>query len=187
MTEKMAEFLLDEIIDTLYIETKANKLPEGILHGFLESCIEITVDEYSDKSIIILNDKPKSIKPANISIDIKKAFEIIFEIVLTSAIPVDKLDAVKMILLVTLKAWQLSTKTISDQMADVVLILHNLNAYQREISIEYLTNYINQNSLLSDIVYTQDVDGILDQLSNYKIIDINNGKIRLKEKILYSK
>jgi len=187
MTENMAEFLLEEIIVTLEKETNNNHLPENIQYKFLENCINITVDEYGKKSIMVLNEQPISIKFENISIDIKQAIEIIAEIALTSAIPVNHLDAVKMILLIVLKTWQLSTKSISRQMADTVLILHNLNAYQHEISIEYLKSYIKQNSFLTDVEHLQNIEFILNDLYNYKIVDINNGKITLKEKVVYSK
>ena len=72
-------------------------------------------------------------------------------------------------------------------MADVVLILNNLNAYQREIPIEYLKDYVNQHSLLPESERSDTVDAILNELHAYKIIDINEGKVRLKEKIAYTK
>lgn len=187
MTKNMAERLLEEFITTMEIETQNNNLSYALEEEILDQCIDITVDEFGEKSIMVLNETPMSIKPANISIDLKQAIEIVMEFALTSAIPTDKLSAVKMILLVILKAWQLSRKSISKQMADVVLILNNLNAYQREISTEYLKYYVEQHSLLPKSERSDTVDAILDELYDYKIIDINEGKVRLKEKILYSK
>ena len=187
MTKNMAERLLDEFIIAMETETQNSNLPVDIEEAILDKCIAITVDECDEKSIMVLDEKPKSIKLANISIDLKQAIEIVFEIALTSAIPTDKLSAVKMVLLVVLKAWQLSRKSISKQMADIVLILNNLNAYHREIPIEYLKDYVNQHSLLPESERSDTVDAILNELHAYKIIDINEGRVRLKEKIVYSK
>ena len=187
MTKNMAERLLEEFIITMEIETQSCNLPYDIEEEILDKCIDITVDELGERSIVILNEKPTSIKLANISIDLKQAIEIVVEVTLTSAIPTDKLSAIKMILLVILKAWQLSKKSISKQMADIVLILNDLNAYQREIPIEQLKDYVNQYSLLPRAECSNAVEDILNDLNSYKIIDINEGKVRLKEKILYSK
>lgn len=185
MTKKMAEELLEEIITTMETETQSNSIPSNIEEYILGECIDITVDELEEESIMILGRKPETIKMANISMDIRKAIEIVLEVALTSAIPTNKLVAVKMILLVVLKILQLSRQSISDQMADVVLILDRLNAYRDAISIEYLKNYIVGHSLLPNSEHSDEIEDILDKLYNYKIIDINNDKVILKEKILF--
>ncbi len=187
MTKNMAERLLEEFIITMETETQNNNLPCDIEEEILDRCIDITVDELSERSIMILDEKPKSIKLANITIDLKQAIEIVIEVALTSAVPTDKLSAVKMILLVVLKAWQLSNKSISRQMADVVLILNDLNAYQRDIPIEYLKDYVNKYSLLPESKCSDTVDDILNELYDYRIIHMDEGKVRLKEKIAYAK
>ncbi len=186
MTKKMAKELLEEIITIMENETQSNDIPNDIEENILEKCIDITVDELEEEAIMVLGKKPETIKLSNISIDIRKAIEIVLEIALTSAIPTDKLSAVKMILLVVLKTLQLSRQSISKQMADVVLMLNNLNAYQHAISIEYLKDYISQHSLLPESECSDGIEDILDELYNYKIIDLVNGQIILKEKILYS-
>lgn len=185
MTKKKAEELLEEIIMIMETETQINGIPDIIEENILEECIDITVDELEEESIMILGKKPETIKMANVSMDIRKAIEIVLEVALTSAIPTDKLVAVKMILLVVLKILQLSRQSISEQMADVVLILDRLNAYRDAISIEYLKKYIAGNSLLPKSEYLDEIEDILDKLYNYKIIDINDDKVILKEKILF--
>ncbi len=187
MTNNMAECLFRKIIITLDDETSKNNIPAQIQDRVLEECISIIVDEYGEKSLLFLDKKPVSVKLPNVTIDLRKALVIIGEMVLASSLPETEFDAVKMVLLVILKVWQLSHQYISEQMVDTVLQLHKLNAYNVWIEIDEFKKHIEKNSKLQHDSEPYDVDGSLNELYSLKIIDIVDNKVQLKEKIAYSK
>lgn len=185
MTREEAEELLKIAIITLNNETEKNNLPATIADEFLTNCLQIDADNYSERQFMTINGTSRSFKLSNISIDLKRAIEIAIELMLSSTIPNGSLAAVQMILLVIFKIAQLSEKKIDRDEAEVVIALHQLNAYKNSVSTEKLCSYMVQGDLNDSQKDMNKINEILDALSDYRIIDITEDKIQLKEKVLY--
>lgn len=165
--------------------SKYNAIPEYVdeqyVENFIDKYVYFLMDDDSKDFIIInlKNDSTLSFKLSNIIIEFKGMIKAMIEFGLTSAIPADNCEEIKIILYIIYKIFDLSLLQISKNDVMILRYLHTSNAYEIEVKESDLIDYFSINNFLNKM----EVHTSINNLIKIKCIDILNEKIRLKEKI----
>ncbi|MDR1149888.1 MAG: hypothetical protein LBK66_14795 [Spirochaetaceae bacterium] len=182
MNEENILGFISEIVDELIVEDKTNGiLDRASISCLLDSYVCFIADD-SKRDFVLVNRKngtAKSFKLTNIIVNFRDMLDMLIDITLTSAIPSSTVQAVKFILFLTYKVLGLSTENISESATQVLLFLHQNNAYSRAIQEdEVFKHFDSQGSIKMDAINIAIKD-----LLKIRCIDIVQGKIVLLEKI----
>jgi len=155
------------------------------INSLLDSHVCFVADD-SKNDFVLLNIKnktAKSFKLTNIIINFRGILDLLIEIALASAIPSSTAQAAKFALFMTYKILGLSTDNLSECAAQVLLFLHQNNAYIKYIrEDEVLKHFDSQGNIERNVVYTS-----INDLLKIRCIDMVQGKITLLEKIYLKK
>ena len=184
MTKNDAEDLLKEIVSIVNESVGSKFVSREFADLLLEECLRIKVDDFGIMELMIMNKSTYSIKPANIIIDLKKAIEMSIELFLTVAIPDSIINSIQLILLITYRVVNLMKIELSSEMAEIVYVLHKLNAYEIAIPILNLHKEVEKDNDYNRI-HIDELNGILDKLKSNGIIDIIEDRVFLRERLLY--
>jgi hypothetical protein len=179
----------EDIVD--FISEITDELTEtDILNGYLDRtsvndlinthiCF-IADENKSDFVFMSLKNKTtKSFKLTNIIVNFKSMLNALLEIVLAANLPISSIEVIKFILFLIYKIFGLSTKSLSESAAQVILFLHQRNTYINYISEdEVIEQLIKQSSLTEETTRNA-----ISELFKLRCIDIVNGNIILLEKI----
>lgn len=185
MTKNDAEELLKEIVSVVNESIDSKFVSREFADLLLEECLRIKVDDFRTMEFMIRNKSTCSIKPANIIIDLKKAIGMSIELFLTSAIPDSIINSIQLILLIAYKAVNLMKIELTSEMAEIVYVLHKLNAYEIAIPISNLHKEVEKDNCYNEVIHIDELNGILDKLKSNGIIDIIEDRVFLKERLFY--
>ena len=182
MNEEEIINYISEITDDLIDEDLMKGMSvRALVDSLIDSHVCFVADD-SKKDFVLMglkNGTAKSIKLTNIIINFKDMLDVLIGIVLSSAIPSSTIQAAKLALFLVYKVLGLSTKNISGSAAQVLLFLHQNNAYSKHIcEDEVLRHFDSQGSINRDAV-----NAAINDLLKIRCIDMVEGRIFLLEKI----
>lgn len=182
MDDKNIDEILERVIVTLHDESVSNNIDNRIQNVFLKDCFYVERNTSERKNLLFLSKNSCSVKMSNISIDLKKAIETTIEVYLTSEVSDNIVNTIKMFILVIVKILNLSTTKIDKKQANIIRKLHLANAYEIPIQISKLKEVVDEdiNSEMCD----RNIDRLLDELCQLKIIDIIDEQVILQEKVI---
>ncbi len=182
MDDKNIDEILEKVIVTLHDESVSNNIDNRIQDVFLKDCFYVERNTSERKNLLFLSKNSCSVKMSNISIDLKKAIETVIEVYLTSEVSNNIVSAIKMFILVIVKILNLSTTKVDKEQANIIRKLHLANAYEFPIQIQKLKELVNED--INNEMSYRNIDRILDELCQLKIIDIIDEQVILKEKVV---
>jgi hypothetical protein len=156
-------------------------LDKDSINRLIDTHVCFIADETKRDFVLISlkNVTAKSFKLTNIIFNFKDMLDTLLEIALVSSIPTSSVQAARFVLLLSYKVFCLSTKSLFEATAQVLLFLHQNNAYLHPISEDRIINYFSSLSLL-----TKDaVNTAVNDLLKLRCIDMVQGEITLLEKI----
>lgn len=174
------------ILKTELYEISGKRFTNDQLTGFIDKYILFEPMKNDEVQMIFLDrseGQAKSYKIGNIKINLKKCLIDIFELPMMLK-EVDTNTKIQNILIV-LKTIQLLVNavgvSIDTEHGYILGLLHNMNAEKYEVSIDRICEEVYKNK--DNDMDSHRINGILDDLSNIKCIEILNGKVKVKERI----
>lgn len=146
-----------------------------VLYNKFTDFIEIEFVDEKEKNLILFK---HSIKLANINFNFKEAVAFINSNALALGMSWESLSPWKIVLLIICDFFELASKMIiklDDNMIEIVKFL-DLNKKIKPVCKNEVYDYLNNCS-------HQDIDDSLSKLAKIKVIEIDNDKILLKEKV----
>ena len=164
----------------------------ALKHDMAETVGDYLVDNFitvipedARKGMIFLGENSASYKAGNVKIDLKKALITGLEYVASVNKPENIFNYVQMIIVSVLFVVKSVKQEIGKLEAQVVYFLHERGAYEVGIGEEEficaMQRWYQQKE--GEILEREDVDAALKFLYGVKIVDFDNGKICLKEKV----
>ena len=164
----------------------------ALQYGMTETVGDYLVDNFitvipedARKGMIFLGENSASYKAGNVKIDLKKALVAGLEYVASVNKPESIFNYVQMIIVSVLFVVKSIKQEIGKLETQVVYFLHERDAYEVGIEEEEficaMQKWYQQKE--GEILERGDVDAALKFLYGVKIVDFDNGKICLKEKI----
>ena len=177
MNDKILE-IESELESILHQEIQRNNLDLPAVESLLNENIILQILTTNVKDLIVLSENNnKSMKPYNIIVNIKKSIDSVIELLLSFSLSDCLPNIILCLLNFIYRLIKLSTIQIDVAHANTILYLHNNNAFNCPIKEEIVYEYI---STITDILPAQ----IINDLDKLLIINIRNGEIALKEKVI---
>ena len=153
----------------------------AFVHTFVDNHVCFISDQSQNDFVLIKLEKgtAHSFKLTNVIIDFKGMINSLLELALTTSVPDSPSQALKTAIFVLYKILGLSSRKINDADTQVLMFLHESNAYGRGVPEEKVLNYFKTTDALTE----KDVNAAIDSLLQLKCIDMANGTINLLEKI----
>lgn len=182
MNRKQANELDDHIRKQLEEHSIQNKLNPQFGNIIMDRYLKI-IPNTTKRELIFLNGEPASYKPGNIKLDLRSGLIAVAEFVASLSKPTSIFEYVQLVILSALCIGMISKKELDHNSAIAVYVLHKQNAYKTGITLEQLKNEIERipdGSFLEDFEIEK-LDKVINNLLKWKIIDIEEGKLYLKE------
>lgn len=143
------------------------------------------IPEDARKGMVFLGENSASYKVGNVKIDLKKALVAGLEYVASVNKPESIFNYIQMIIVSALFVVKSVKQEIGKLEAQVVYFLHERGAYEVGIEEERFISAVQDwyQQKEGEILERGDVDAVLKFLYGVKIVDYDNGKICLKEKV----
>lgn len=143
------------------------------------------VPEDARKGMIFLREDSASYKAGNVKIDLKKALVAGLEYVAAVNKPESIFNYIQIIIVSVLFVVKSVKQEIGKLEAQVVYFLHEKGAYEVGIEEEEFISAMRKwyQQRKGEILERKDIDTALHSLYEVKIVDFDNGKIYLKEKV----
>lgn len=169
------------------IEEHAGKYEvDGILKKSITDEFVEFYPEDEIRELISLGVKSVSYKPGNVKIEFKRAILNGIEYVATVNRPESIFNYIQLLIITVLFIKSVTKIELSEVESHMVYWLHKENWYQDGIEEELLINnlqeYFKDNNIFQEVVDTKIVNAI-NHLYQINVIDINEGKVYLREKI----
>jgi len=179
--ENIVSFISEITDEMIAVDALSGEIARESIDGLINDHICFIADE--EKSDFVLmnlkSEKAKSFKLSNIIVNFKKLLDSLLEIALTSSLPSSRIQAIKYALYLVYKVFNMSTRELSDDAAQVLLFLHQHGAYNKYINEEDVINYFRQNNSIEK----EAVSSAIDSLLKLRCIDMAQGKITVLERL----
>lgn len=182
MDRKQATELDNRIRKYLQEYSIQNELNPEFVNTIVDRHLEIIPDT-AKRDLIFLDEKSASYKLGNIKLDIRSGLIAVAEFIASLSRPNSIFEYVQLILISALFVGMISEKELDHNSAIAVYVLHQQNAYKKGITLGQLKNEIER---ISDGYFLEDfeikkLDKVISNLLKWKIIDIEEEKLYLKE------
>lgn len=160
-------------------------LSNSDINQILDKYVTVQINTLPQFLFFIKNDEASSYKPYNIIINFKDALRVVFE-TLVAGFPEKPINIVLAVVGFICNLTKLSKINLDSSYANIILYLHENNAYNYPIKEESIYHFILGQKSDNIEAYHKMFDAI-SFLEKLKVIDIEEGMIRLKEKVFISK
>lgn len=173
-----------EIREHLKTYCISHKLSPEIGERIMDKYLEIIPDT-AKRDIIFLGEKSVSHKPGNIRFDFKSVMVAIAEFVASLNKPESIFEYIQLGIITIFCMEAITKKEISYNEAIIVYILHERNAYIIGLTQEQLVNEIRTLMDEDKIKHFdfEKLDNVIGNLLIWKVVDIEEDKIYLKEQV----
>ena len=175
----------------MFLEMQAIKLnlEKSVAYNLVDKYIEIYPSDTSIVGMIELKDKGSfSVKPGNILIDQRGLLKAIFELLFSFQIPQNTLNYIQLSLFTFIAIYESVKIDLDENESYIIAYLHSHNMYEYgdEEHIFY-TNFSDwYKRQTGDEISIKKLEKSLKNLLDLKSIEIENGEIKLKEKVWHN-
>ncbi len=165
-------------------ESKKYNLSSTDMKGILDNYFTVQINTLPQYLFVIKDKEATSYKPYNIIINFKGFLKSVFETLLTG-IPEKPLNIILTVIGFICNITKHSKIHLDSSYAALILYLHKKNAYEFPIAEENVYEIILSSK--SDDTQKLNPIHMVSYLQRLKIIEIEEGMIRLKEKVVIAK
>lgn len=185
MTKQEAIKFDDELKTKLMKVSTEFGMDEKTGADIVERYIMVIPDD-DRKGMIFLGNAAVSYKLGNVRLDLKKAIVAGLELVAAVNHPKNLFNYLQLVIVAALFVQKSTGRVIGKPEAYIVYFLHIKNSYKigmdEDLFVkEFLTWYQNYSG---QVVAEFEIETAINNLYNQKILDINSGKIYLKEQVI---
>lgn len=169
-----------------YISCLGNEMHvEGVFREYFSENGVVFIVESAISELVYNRKRPMSLKPGNVFVDMKKTLDAAVQIFAGIQKPEGIYGAIQMVLLVVLSIKDVMNVELPERSSEVLVVLNQNNGFVSWMEEEKLYNLVNEYDKLNNLAPMQEKDffAINDFLSRYGVIEINDNKILMKERI----
>lgn len=185
MTRQEALDYDDELKSRLALEAEILGLEESTGSSIVDNYIMVIPDD-ARKGMVFLGNEAISYKFGNISMDFKKAIAAGIELVASISRPESFFNYVQLLITGVLFIQKAAKQEIGKNEAYIVYYLHIRNGYatgiEEESFINDFSNWYKEKN--KNVLDPAEIGIAIENLSHWKIIAIDGGKIWLKETVM---
>jgi len=179
--KNIVDFISELTDDVLEVNTLNGSLDRESIDRLIDTHVCFIMDENTTDFVLVnLKGGPAtSFKLANVIVNFRSMLEALLGIALAAGLPSSSAEAARIVLLLTYKILGVSTKGLSQNAAQVLIFLHQNDAYSNEVCEEEILSHLSSRDLLTK----EALNAAINELLKVRCIDIVQGNVILLEKV----